>query len=176
MAVAIPAGMMGAMMAVSAATAAAGAAMSAMGAIAQGNAQKQASQYNAALQERSARIALEQSQAEADRVRRLASRVQGSMLAGFGGSGLTIEDSAIDALGDSASQSELDVQIAKYHGKLQAMGYESNAVLDRMQGRVAQQQGYARAASEALTGIGRGVATYAAGTRRIGDSYVAGLN
>jgi hypothetical protein len=148
----------------------AGAAVSAYGAVSQANAQKQAATFNAALNERNALVATQQSTAEAERIRRSASRVQGSMVAGLGASGLTLEGSALDALGDSAAQAQLDIETVKYRGKLQAMGYHSNAQLDQMQGDVAQEQGYYRAASEVLTGVGRAGATWSAGTRRVGGT------
>lgn len=152
----------------------AGAAISAYGAVSQANAQKQASTFNAALNERNATVATQQANAEAERIRRGASRVHGSMATGFGASGLTLEGSALDALGDSAAQAQLDIETVKYRGKLQAMGYHSSAELDRMQGDTAQEQGSYRAASEVLTGVGRAGATYSAGSRRIGDSYSMG--
>lgn len=145
----------------------AGAAISAYGAIQQGKAQKAASQYNAALAERNALVSTQQANAEAERIRVAASRVQGAMVARMGASGLTIDGSAIDALGDSAAQAQLDIETVKYRGKLEAMGYHSNAELDRMRGKTAQEQSYYRAASEILTGVGQAGATYAAGARRI---------
>lgn len=145
----------------------AGMALSAYGAIQQGNAQKAAAQYNAALNERNATVATQQATAEANRIRVAASRAQGAMMAAFGASGLSIDGSAIDALGDSAAQAQLDIETVKYRGKLEAMGYHSSAELDRMQGKTAQEQSQLRAASEILTGIGRAGATYAAGARRI---------
>lgn len=152
----------------------AGAAVSAYGAVSQANAQKQAAQFNAALNERNAVVATQQASSEAARIQRSASRVQGSMIAGLGASGMTVEGSALDALGDSAAQAQLDIETVKYRGRLQAMGYHSNAQLDQMQGDTAQEQGYYRAASEVLTGVGRTAATYSAGSRRIGDTYAMG--
>ncbi len=154
----------------------AGAAVSAYGAVQQANAQKQASQFNAALNERNALVATQQANAEAARIGRVSRQVQGSMAAGFGASGLTVEGSALDALGSSAAMAQLDIETVKYRGTLQAMGYHSSAELDRMQGDTAQEQGYYRAASEVLTGVGRAGATYASGSRRIGDSYTMGAS
>lgn len=152
----------------------AGAAISAYGAMSQANAQKTASTFNSALNERNALVATQQADAEAARIGRVSRQVQGSMAAGFGASGLTMEGSALDALGNSAAQAQLDIENVKYRGTLQAMGYHSSAELDTMQGKTAQEQGYYRAASEVLTGVGRAGATYAAGSRRIGDTYAMG--
>lgn len=148
----------------------AGAAVSAYGAVQQANAQKTAAQFNASLNERNAVVATQQADAEAARIQRESGRVQGRMAAGFGASGLTLEGSALDALGDSAAMAQLDIETVKYRGRLQAMGYHDSATLDRISGKTAEEQGYLRAASEVLTGVGRAGATYAAGARRLPDS------
>lgn len=145
----------------------AGTAISAFGAVSQANAQKAAHQFNAQLAERDATVAVQQADAEATRLRREAERVEGSLIAGFGASGLTVEHSALDVLADSAMQSQLDIETLKYRGNLKAMGYHDTAALERVAGETAVQQGQLRAASEILTGVGRAGASYSAGARRI---------
>jgi len=145
-----------------------GAAMSAVGAVSQANAQSAASQYNAALNERNATVATQQAEAEATRIRRESNRVQGAMAAIYGASGMTVEGSALDALASSAAQAQLDIETVKYKGKLQAMGYHDSATLDRMAGDTAEKQGYLKAASEVLTGVGQAGASYSSLSRRTG--------
>ncbi|MGH8743488.1 MAG: hypothetical protein ACREUY_04340, partial [Burkholderiales bacterium] len=94
----------------------AGAALSAYGAIQQANAQKQASQFNAALNERNATIAVQQAGADALQVRRHAAQVQGAAVAGYGASGVTLEGSPLDVLSDSAAQASLAESTVRYRG------------------------------------------------------------
>ena len=145
----------------------AGAAMSAYGAVQQANAQKQAAQFNAKLNERNATIALDQAGADALRVRRNAAQIQGSAVAGYGASGVALEGSPLDVLGASAEQASLDESTVRYKGTLKAMGYHSNAELDQFAGRTAEQQGYLNSASALLTGVGRAGSSYATANRRI---------
>ncbi len=153
----------------------AGTAVSAVGAMSQANAQSAAASYNAQINQRNATIATQQATAEAARMQRQSDLIQGSMLAGLGASGLSVDGSALDALADSAAQSQLDIETIKYGGRLKAMGYHENAALDRMASRTAKEQGVLRTASEVLTGVGRAGASYAAGARRLqGTNTYAG--
>lgn len=145
----------------------AGAALSAYGAIQQANAQKQAAQFNAKLNERNATIALDQAGADALRVRRNAAQIQGSAVAGYGASGVGLEGSPLDVLGASAEQASLDESTVRYKGTLKAMGYHSNADLEQFAGKTAEQQGYLNSASALLTGVGRAGSSYATTNRRI---------
>ena len=151
----------------------AGTAVSAVGAISQANAQQASHEYNARLNERSAVIAHQQANAEVEQIRRQSEKVQGTLQASFGASGLT-DGNAVDVLAESASQAQLDIETVKYRSNLKVMGYHDSATLDRMAGKTSEEQGYLRSASEVLTGVGRAGASYAAGARRIGgtNSYV----
>lgn len=145
---------------------AAGAALSAYGAIQQGQAQKAAAGYNAQLNARNAELATLQANADAEAQNRRARQIHGAMVAGFGASGLS-SDSTLDVLAMSAQQAALDEATIRYNGRLKAMGYHQGAVLDRLSGTTAEQQGYLSGASYFLTGIGTASATYASGQRRI---------
>jgi hypothetical protein len=152
----------------------AGAALSAYGAIQQANANKAAGQYNAALRERDAVVAVNQSKMDADRIAVQGQRVQGSLVAGYGASGVTSDSgSALDVLADSAMQNKLDQETVLYKGRLKAMGYEGDAALSRHSAEVAGEQGDLNAASYILTGAGRAGSTYMAGQRplRRGTGY-----
>jgi hypothetical protein len=152
----------------------AGAALSAYGAIQQANAAKAAGSYNAAIRERDATVAMQQSQADADRVALQGKRVEGSLLANYGAAGVASDEgSPLDVLADSASQNQLDQETIKYKGRLKAMGYQGDAALSRMGAEVAEDQGPLNAASHLLTGAGRAGSTYMAGQRplRRGTGY-----
>jgi len=76
-----------------------GAALSAAGAIQQANAEKSAANYNAALKERDAAVATQQASQDAQQVRWQWARAQGSLLAGYGASGVTTDTgSPLDVL------------------------------------------------------------------------------
>jgi len=138
----------------------AGSAISAIGAVSQANAAKAAHTYNADLRERDAIVALNQSSVEAARVRRAGAQAQGSILASFGASGVaTDEGSPLDVLAYSAANAKLDEETVLYNGRLAAMGYRSEAALERQAGTVAQQQGYLNAASYLVSGAGQAAYT-----------------
>ena len=145
----------------------AGAAISAYGAIQSAQAQKAASQYNAALNERNATIATQQAEADVQMHRRQVAQQEGAIIAGYGASGVTLEGSPLDVLAMSETQAALDEKTIRYRANLKAMGYHDNATLDRMAGKTAEQQGYLNAASQFLTGVGQAGAASAAGGRRI---------
>lgn len=150
MALAIPAMMM------------AGSAISAMGAISQANAQQAASSYNATIKEREAGLATEQATQDVQQVRWAAKRAEGSLLAGYGASGVTTDTgSPLDVLANSASQAKLDEETVLFKGKLKAMGLNAGAELDRTAGKTAKQQGPLNAASYLLGGAGQAAGTYA---------------
>jgi len=147
-----------------------GAAISAAGAIQQGNAAKSASTYNATLKERDAAIATQQANQEAQQVRWQSARMQGSLLAGYGASGVTAEGSPLDVLANSASQAKLDEETVLYRGKLKSTGFMSDAALSRYGGTVAQQDSQLKAASYLIGGAGQ--ASYA-GARAGADRDIA---
>ena len=140
----------------------AGAGLSAMGAIQQANAAKSAALYNATLKERDAGLAMQQADREAQQVRWASARAQGSLLAGYGASGITTDTgSPLDVLANSASQAKLDEETVLYNGKLKATGYMSGAALDRAQANNVEQQGQLSAASYLIGGAGQSGYAYA---------------
>lgn len=153
----------------------AGSAISALGAISQANAAKSAASYNAQIQERNAMVATQQAAADAERVRRQGVQTEGSILAGYGASGVaTDEGSPMDVLKMSIANAKLDEETVLYKGRLKATGYADEATLSRYSGKVAQQQGYLKAASYLIGGAGKAGATYAAAQRPL--SRTAGVD
>lgn len=143
-----------------------GAAISAVGAVSQANASKAAASYNTALRERDATVALNQSSQDAIQFQARAAREHGTLLAGFGASGVaTDEGSPMDALRMSVQNAKFDEGAILYKGRLRASGYADDEELSRRAGRTAEEQGYFSAASSLLVGTGRAAATYQAGRR-----------
>ena len=146
----------------------AGGALSAMGALHQAKAQSEASSYNAALSERNAILVRSQADADAAVFRQQMTQREGSLIAGYGASGVTGEGSPLDVLGMSAANAKRDELMIQYKGDLAAMGYRESATLNRMQGTQAIEGGNYVAASSLLTGFSGGVSQYTAATRGYG--------
>lgn len=143
-----------------------GAAISAVGAVSQANASKAAASYNTALRERDATVALNQSSQDAIQFQARAQQEHGTLLAGYGGSGVATDDgSPMDALRMSVQNAKFDEGAILYKGRLKATGYADDAELYRRAGRTAEEQGVMNAASSLLVGTGRAASTYQAGRR-----------
>lgn len=129
-----------------------GTGISAVGAIQQGQAAKQTANYNAALADRNAVIATQQSAAHEEAQRKLDRRRMGAMRAGYSASGVTPDGSPLDVLGDSIAEAELNALNIRYEGQLAAQGYTESAGVSRRQGKQAEAAGYFNAGSALLTG------------------------
>jgi hypothetical protein len=125
--------------------------VSALGSIASAKAERNAAKFNAAMAERNAAIAQEQTRAELSSQRRRASKALGGMRADYGAAGVNIEGSALDVLEDSVVQSELERQNIGYQGALRRQGYQADANLNRARASNAMTSGYWKAASSLLT-------------------------
>jgi hypothetical protein len=136
---------------------AAGTATAVIGADQQGRAEQKAMQFNAAIQERDAGIAVDQARSDAQAQFRQGRMVMGSIRAAYGSSGLTMEGSPEDVLEMSATNIELDRLNILYRGDLKALGYRTNATLDLMAGNTARRQAEYAQGVETLTGVGRAI-------------------
>ena len=132
----------------------AGAVISAIGAINQGQQAKDAANYNAAVANNNAIAARQQAAANAAAQERKSRMQLGSIRAGYGASGITMEGSAMDVLEASAATAELDRQNILYGGELKAGGYESTAGLELMRGEHAVTSSYYAAGGALLRGAG----------------------
>ena len=130
----------------------------AVGAIRQGKAAEKAANFNAAVAQRNAQIARSQAKAEATQIDRLNRLRIGSARAAIGASGIQMEGSVIEVLGDVVVQGELERQDAIYRGELRAIGFQDTALLERFKGKEAARAGKLRAATILLKG-GSQVAT-----------------
>lgn len=136
---------------VGAVTAAIAAAGTAYGYHQQGVQQEKAYRYNAQIAEQqaeqargAAKIRAEQ-QAEQDR------RLQSAAVAGYGGSGVTLEGSPLLVLMESARQAEIDQARIAYGGEISAAGYENQR---RLQGVYGQNAGAAGSTNAGISLLG----------------------
>ena len=131
----------------------AGTIMEGFGAIKGAEADAQAGEFNARVSERNAKLARLQA-AEDERVHRVMTRKAiGQMRAGYGASGVSADSaSALDVLGESARNAELDAMKIKQAGEFAAQGHQMDAYGARMGAKAAMSAGHFKAASSLLSG------------------------
>lgn len=101
----------------------------------QNEANKEAGQYNAAINMQNAELARQQGLVQAENQARDAKRTVGSMVANYGASGVQTDvGSPLDVLADSARMATLDNLTIKYNAEMQARSYEQQAQLNLMGG------------------------------------------
>ena len=142
-----------------------GALISAVGAMSAAKAQSQAATYNATIASQNATVAMDQAAANVAIQQKQAKQAEGSLIASYGASGVTMEGSPTDVLRMSVENAALDEENIKYAGRLKATGYANQAELDRMGATTALQQGRLTAASSLLTGAGQAGRDYVTATR-----------
>ena len=125
-----------------------GGVVSAISSMRQAAAQKDAAEFNAAVNRNNAIAARQQAEADAKEQERDKRLRAGANRASLGGSGVSIEGSPLDVLGDIAAEEELDRLKIVHNGELRATGFENNAQLDTM--RAKSQSGIGGAASSIL--------------------------
>jgi hypothetical protein len=130
----------------------AGTVISAIGALQSASSQRDAANYNAAVASQNATIARQQGEADAAKLRRQQTKQLGDMRAAYAANGISLEGSAIDVLGDTAGQFELDIQNARYNAELKAIGYGNEAQLQRSRASSAETAGYLNAAGTIIGG------------------------
>lgn len=143
--------------------------MGAVGAIQSANAQADAAEYQAQVDERNALIAdqnrkhnLRTAEIAAEDKRRQNRRVLASMRAAYGASGIELAGSPLDVLEDTALEQELDVERIRFEGRvkyregaIQMLGLRENAALSRSSAKSAKRAGYIKAAGSVLSGVGK---------------------
>lgn len=107
-----------------------GAVVSAVGSMRQAQAQKDAANFNAAVNRNNAIAARQQAEAEQQQQERQARLRAGANRANIGGSGVSLEGSALDVLADIAAEEELARLTIIHSGEVRAVGFENNAQLD----------------------------------------------
>lgn len=146
-----------------------GSVVSAVGSIAGGSAQaaqlqaqSQAANYNAMLNERQAAQASAAAVAQSNLQKRQIDQALGTQRAATAQSGIGFEGTGGDLLAQSQKNAELDRENTLYNGIIQNSNYQSQAEMNRYQGKVAESQigsaitsGYIGAGASLLTGFGR---------------------
>lgn len=134
----------------------AGTAVTAIGAIRQGQAAENASNYNAALGRMNASIAESQAVAADQTMQRDQARKIGSMVASYGASGVSVAGgSPADVLADTVHSMALDRETLKYNYELRKLGYLSQAALDTANAENSRTASYLNATGAVLSGTSR---------------------
>lgn len=115
--------------------------VSAAGAMAQGEAQANAAEYEGLVADRNAKIARNQAAVEQEDQRRENLRQLGAVRAAYGASGIEMSGSPLDVLSDTALEQELDVARIGYRGELKAIGEGDKANLARAEADNARSAG-----------------------------------
>lgn len=140
---------------IAAIAAGAAAASSAVGAIYEGNAKAGAAEYNATVADQNAKLSSQQGAENERRTRVMGRKVLGSIRAGYGASGVTMEGSATDVYEESAATAELDALTARHSGEVKAYEYENEAKLERFRAQTSRVSGYLGGASSLISGAGK---------------------
>ena len=152
----------------------AGTVISVVGALSQGQAQADASRYNQAQAQRNATVATQQGAADEARQRRKNAAQMGSLRAGIGASGVTIDGSPLDFLEAIATEGELHAQEIRYGAQLKAMGLRETASLDGAAADNALTAGRFKASGELLAGGAKGYGAFNGLRPKAESTYDAG--
>lgn len=130
-----------------------GGAMGAIGAQVQGQSQAMAQQFNADVAQRNAGLARQAAQFDAASQERQARMALGSIRAAYGASGVTSSGSPLDVLEMSVQNAKRDYNAILYKGELKAMGYEDTRTLSLYGAESAKTQADFATASSLITGF-----------------------
>ena len=160
-----------------------GAVISMVGAKQKANADAAAADYNAQIADQNAGIAEQQGEAAAQAQDRDARMKMGSMVAGYGASGVDGgSGSPMDVLAQSARMATLDNLTTKYNYHLKALGYSNQAGLDSSNAKNSTTAGNMNALSAGVRGLGSSIPSFGGGgSRGMGSnsgsaSYGAGVD
>ena len=135
--------------------------VSAFGSIVEGESAAGAAEYNAQIARQNAVVAEQQGVAASEQQSIAARRKIGSMVAGYGASGVVGgSGSAMDVLADSVRAATLDNLNVKYNYQLKAMGYRNQASLDDSNAKNSRTAGVFKAVGGVMDGA---AAAYTAG-------------
>lgn len=127
----------------------------ALGALSSGESQSEALGYSADVASNNATLALQAGDMNARRQQMLSSQKIGAERAGYGASGIDSgSGSALDVLGSSAMNGELDKLNILHGAQVQAINFENQAAIDRSQADSAKNAGLFGAAGALAGGVG----------------------
>lgn len=130
----------------------AGVALSAIGTAVAATQQHQASKYNAKVAQNNAILSQQSANENARRHRLQVQKALGSLRANVGASGIDLDGSALDVLGESARVGELDALTIEHAGSVRSTAFGNEAALDLASGRAARTAGLFSASSSLLGG------------------------
>ncbi len=140
--------------------AAGGQVLGAFGTSVAGESEKKSQDYNAGVALQNADLTRQQTVEDARRQRVMARKVIGDARANYGASGIGLQGSALDILGESAANAELDALTIEHNGENRARMYESEAQQDTAAGRAARTAGYLGAAGKGAAAAGEAYSSY----------------
>lgn len=120
----------------------------------EGNAAKDASNFNAAEDLQQSHVAVNQANVQEGMLRRNSRQALGAQAAAFGASGTGYGGSSGEALDQSAINQELDALNTRYKGTFTAYGYGNQSSLDRSKARDESKTGTLLAGATLLKGLG----------------------
>lgn len=129
--------------------------LGAAGAIQQGQAAKQAAEYNAQVQEAQAKVAQDQGAAKATEIAQRTKQQLAASRAGSMENGLELDGSVSDVLDTVQKQGALDELTALYDSNIRAQGLRQSAEAERAKGSNAVAASYIGAGSSLLTGFSK---------------------
>ena len=133
-----------------------GVGVSAMGQAQQGKAANAVAQRNAQIQLRDAEIAKQNAEFNASMKEKQDDQRRRAMIARQGGSGVVaMEGTNLVALAEQEFIDDMNAQLIRRGGSMQAQGLQDQAVLTSASGTVARKAGMAGAGSSLLTGVGQ---------------------
>lgn len=129
--------------------------LGAVGAIQQGQAAKQAAEYNAQVQEAQAKVAQDQGAAKATEIAQRTKQRLAASRAGSIENGLELDGSVSDVLDTVQKQGALDELTALHDSNIRAQGLRQSAEAERAKGSNAVAASYIGAGSSLLTGFSK---------------------
>ena len=134
----------------------AGLAIAAGGAVYGGYKQNQMAKFNAKLQDRAAKYAVQKAEIDVASRRRDVARQMGANKAAVGGSGVSLMSGSIQETElESLSEAEQDYHAIRFGGATRASAAETASSVAREGGKAAQTGSYFKAGSTLLSGYGR---------------------
>lgn len=124
--------------------------LGAYGQMQQADASEKAGKMNAAQDLQNAQASRAQGADEQRRLRIQTRKALGSIKAGYGASGISMEGSAMDVLMESSANAEMDVWTVGHNSEMQARQYENQAKMDLYKGTIGAGNSQMGAAAQLL--------------------------
>jgi hypothetical protein len=138
---------------ITAAAAVIGAGVTAYSAIQAGNTAQKTADYNAAVADEQAQVALSSSEANAQQIAQQTKEKIGAVASAYGAGGVDVsQGTPLSVMSDLQSQGEMTRQLTLYQGKIQAEGLQSTSALETAKGAAAAAAAPASAFSTLLGG------------------------